>query len=130
MSWFKKAQIVPEQTPVSGNPLDGMIPAQAKKVVNNKIIPHDRIKGFFSDENWAGIQQIWDAFNNAGLNWSITNSEYTNDGGVPTGKTWNIQIDFTNKRGQPMSIFGVVRAAGAGTVEEPLDRYDIVAYFA
>ena len=135
MSWFKKAQEQPvdfnpdQVTPAApANPLDGMTPAQAKKAVN-RVIPHEQIKGFFSDESWQGIQQIWNAFNDAGLNWNIMDTQYSNDQGVPTGKTWQVQVDYTDRRNKPMSIHGVVRAAGAGSVENPLERYDIVAYF-
>ena len=49
--------------------------------------------------------------------------------GNPNAKTWYVQVDYNDKRGRPQSIYGRVRAAGAGTVEDPLSRYDIVAYF-
>ena len=74
-------------------------------------------------------QKNVDLFNDSGLDWNITGSNYDNDQGVPTGKTWQVQVDYIGRGGKPTSIHGVVRAAGAGTVEHPLERYDIVAYF-
>lgn len=137
MNWYKQGQEVPidfspdiETPALTGpvNPLDNMTPAQAKKAAN-KAIPHDRIKGFFTDKSWQGVQRIWDAFNEAGLNWGIMGSEYSNDNGVPDGKNWQVEVTFTDKRGNPATIYGTVRASGAGTIEDPLSRYDVVAYF-
>lgn len=112
------------------NPLDGKSNAQARAIVNRKIIPQERIKGFFTDDSWEGIQQIWNAFSAAGLDWNIMGSNYypTDSGHPMGGKIWNIEIDFTNNRGRPTKLHGTVTAAGAGTVEDPLARYDITAY--
>lgn len=111
------------------NPLDGMSTSQAKKILNNKVIPHEQIQGFFSDDSWQGIQQVWNAFNTAGIDWGITGSDYSNDQGVPNGRTWQVEVNFTDRKGKPSKVYGVVRASGAGSVEDPLDRYDIVSYF-
>ena len=121
-NWYKKAQ--------TSNPLDGKSNAQARDIVNRRIIPQEQIKGFFSDESWQGIQQIWDAFERAGLNWNMAGSDYyPAHGGNPMGgKVWKIEINFTNNRGKPTKLYGTVTAAGAGTVEDPLSRYDITAY--
>jgi len=112
-----------------GNPLDGKSNQQARNIVNRKIIPQEQIKGFFSDDSWQGVQQIWNAFNQAGLDWNIMGSDYCPNGNNPMGgKIWNIQINFTNNKGRLTTLHGTVTAAGAGTVEDPLDRYDITAY--
>jgi len=114
---------------VNPNPLDGKSNQQARTIVNKKIIPQDAIKGFFSDDSWQGIQQIWNAFNAAGLDWNINGSNYYPNGDNPMGgKIWNIEINFTNNKGRPTTLHGTVTAAGAGTVEDPLSRYDITAY--
>ena len=132
MSWYKEAQEEPidfNPNVEPANPLDGMTPAQAKRTLNN-LIPHDQIKGFFDDDSWQGIQQIWNAFNEAGVNWGISDSQYSSDpNSNPNGKTWTVEVAFTDKRGKPSQVYGNVRAAGAGSVENPLARYDVVAYF-
>jgi hypothetical protein len=126
MNWFKTAQT--QSLPASV--LDGKSPAEAKKYLNN-IIPHNQIKGFFSDESWEGVQPIWDIFNSFNLNWEMIDSGYSQDPktGNLLSKRWNIRVSFYDKRGDIISVTGVVVASGAGSVENPLDRYDIVAYF-
>jgi hypothetical protein len=113
-----------------GSPLDGKSNQQARNIVNKKIIPQDRIKGFFSDEGWNGIKQIWDAFSEAGLDWDIMGSDYypSSDGHPMGGKIWKIEINFINNKGKATKLYGTVTAAGAGTREDPLSRYDITAY--
>lgn len=120
---FKKAQ-------VGQNPLDGKSAKQARNIVS-KIVPYDKIKGLFSDKDWSGVSQIWKAFNAYALNWQITKSDYYKDHNdpnaqMPVGKRWTFEIDFTNDKGKPMKLYGSVVAAGAGTVQDPLSRYDIV----
>lgn len=111
------------------NPLDGKSNQQAKRIVNNNIIPHDLIKGFFSDQSWEGVNQIWTAFEQAGLDWNGAGSNYYPAGDNPMGgKIWKFEIHFTNNKGKPTTLYGTVTAAGAGTVEDPLSRYDITAY--
>jgi hypothetical protein len=124
---LKTAKYVKAQVP---NPLDGKSNAQARNIVNKKVIPQEEIKGFFTDDSWQGIQQIWNAFSSAGLDWNIMDSNYypTHDGHPMGGKIWNIEIGFTNNKGRPTKLYGTVTAAGAGTTEDPLSRYDITAY--
>ena len=112
------------------NPLDGKSAKQARAIVS-KIIPYDKIKGFFSDEDWSGIKQIWDAFNRYSLNWQITKADYRKDNSgtndrMPTSKRWSFEIDFTNDKGKPTKLYGQAIASGAGTVQDPLSKYDIV----
>ena len=111
------------------DPLYGKSKQQAIAIVNRKIIPQEQIKGFFSDDSWQGVQQIWNAFNQAGLDWNIAGSDYYPNGNNPMGgKIWKIEINFINNKGKPTILYGTVTAAGAGTMEDPLSRYDITAY--
>ena len=112
------------------NPLDGKSNQQARNIVNKKIIPQEQIKGFFTDESWQGVQQIWNAFNESGLDWNIAGSDYypSHDGHPMGGKIWKIEINFINNKGKETILYGTVTAAGAGTREDPLSRYDITAY--
>ena len=112
------------------NPLDGKSNQQARNIVNKKVIPQEQIKGFFTDDSWQGIQQIWKAFDGAGLDWNIAGSDYypSHDGNPMGGKIWKIEINFINNKGKPTILYGTVTAAGSGTMEDPLSRYDITAY--
>lgn len=118
-----------KQSQNANNPLNGKTKQRAVSIVNNKIIPHDKIKGFFSDEAWEGVNQIWTAFNDHKIDWNISGSEYYPVREVPPqGKVWNFEIEFINNKGRKTTLYGFVIASGAGTVEDPLSKYDIAAY--
>lgn len=121
----KKASVKKAQT--ISNPLDGKSNQQARAIVT-KMIPYDSLKGFFNDKDWSGIKQIWNAFKS--LDWQIISADYYYDNNNPTsrmpaGKKWRFEISFNNNKGKPSKLYGTVVAAGAGTVEDPLSRYDI-----
>jgi len=94
----------------------------------NKAIKNARVGGFFDDEYWRPVQRIWDQFNRMGIPFSITSAEYQKERGTPVSKTWKFEVPFTNERGRPQIVYGQVVAAGAGSVEDPLERYDVTAY--
>ena len=130
MNWYKKAQFDNPSEPQTEkanrlNPLDGMSNDNARRFVRR--IGDPLTKGFFKDEAWENIRKIWDALNQAGIDWTLTGAEYDkNDTSVmPTSKTWKIEIYFTNKNNKPTTLYGTVTAHGAGSVQDPLDRYDI-----
>jgi hypothetical protein len=39
-----------------------------------------------------------------------------------------IQINFINNKNKPTTLYGRIQASGAGTIEDPLSKYDITAY--
>ena len=81
-------------------------------------------KGLFSDTSWQAIQNIWKVLDNIGVDWAMTDAKY--DGKVPPeSKYWKFEINFTNNKGRPDKLYGVVTAHGAGSVEDPLSKYDI-----
>lgn len=86
-------------------------------------------QGFFRDESWQAVRKVWDKFNELGLNWGIIDNYYgrgSNDHTLPPqNKTWKFEIKFTNNKGKPDIIYGTLTAAGGGSVEEPLERYDL-----
>jgi hypothetical protein len=89
-------------------------------------------KGMFSDNSWEAINKIFTKLKEAGLDVELTGTKYgghaDNQHGMPTYKEWTISIPFTNKNGKPTVLAGQITAHGAGSVEQPLDRYDITAY--
>ena len=111
------------------NPLDGKSNQQARTIVN-KLIPHDKISGFYSDKDWSNVNQIFKTFNQYGLDLQIISADYYKDHNNPTsqmpvGKKWKFEISFNNNKGKLTKLYGTVVAAGAGTVEDPLSKYDI-----
>lgn len=109
------------------NPLDGLDKRKASRIVNKALSQHT--KGFFSDTSWQAVQRVWKDLDRAGIDWYLTDNFYSkNREGVPESKTWKFEVKFVNNRGRPAVLYGVLQAAGAGSVDDPLDRYDITAY--
>ncbi len=131
-----KNLLLGEATSTHGSgPIDGKSKTNAKNWVLGKINKHT--KGFYSDQYWTPIHAIWKDFDALRINWHMTESHYESemitfsDGGrhsVPIRKIWSFEIDFLNnigKDGKAAKIHGRITAAGAGSVEDPLDRYDV-----
>jgi len=112
------------------NPIDG----QSNNVAAGKVnkILSDLSKGMFSDNSWEAINRIFEKLRSTGLDVTILNAKYgghaDTSNGMPKYKEWQISIPFTNKVGKPMELVGQITAHGAGSIEQPLDRYDITAY--
>jgi hypothetical protein len=109
---------------------DDLVNISRRKVADlvNKAIKNARVGGFHRDKYWKPINAIWDQFNRMGIPFSITKSEYQTERGVPVSKTWKFEIPFTNERGRPQIVYGQVVASGAGSVDDPLETYDVTAY--
>ena len=119
------------------NSLEGMTNVEARKFVNGLIEPHSR--GFFKDDSWRPVHAIFKALRDASVPYSIESAEY----GVSKGyqetfqgekwknqkdfKEWKFEIEFSNKKGRNTKLYGRIMASGAGSVSDPLERYDIVA---
>ena len=107
--------------------LDGMTPTQAKREVNKLLAFYT--KGLFKDQSWKPIDDIWTALTAAQIDWTMTGAKYDHDEhGVTTSKTWKFYVEFTSRTGSSYRLYGVIVASGAGSVQDPLDRYDVVAY--
>ena len=112
---------------VDTNFLDGMSKQRAKNIVNKLLQRHTR--GFFTDNLWVPVHNIWKELDKSHIHYDIEKSDYQKDrNGTPISKTWKFKIDFENDRGRQNTLWGVVVASGAGTVTDPLSRYDLVAY--
>jgi hypothetical protein len=118
----------------TGLALDGMSNVKARRVVNRILDP--LTKGFFTDNSWQPVQAIWSALSKANINHVMTKAEYTRgrpgqditDSMHNTGKEWKFEVYFTNDKGKFTTLYGIVRAAWAGSVTDPSGRYDLVAY--
>lgn len=97
----------------------------------NKILS-DFSKGIFSDDSWQAVHKIFAKLKEVGLDVELLGAKYggqsDSSGGLPTYKEWQISIPFTNNKGKSVQLIGQITAHGAGTVEDPLSRYDITAY--
>ena len=119
----------PVSTPT---PIDGKSKQSAKNFLYNKVKPftHNRL---YKDDYWQGPKEVFGAFDQLGLNWQIDKSEYrkgekrmAQNPMLDYSKVWYLTIWFDNNRGKQQKINGYVTAAGAGSVEDPLDKYDLV----
>lgn len=107
--------------------LDGMTKVTAKNNVNRLLSRYS--KGFFTDDSWKPVNTIWKAMNAAAINWVMTGSQYReNDEGLPSSKEWKFEVYFDDKNGRHKTLYGIIIASGAGSVSDPLSRYDLVAY--
>ena len=123
-------QLLAEANNVDGsaNSLDGKTKQQAMKIVNKIFAP--LTKGIHTDQYWKGVSAIWDAMSKANVSYTQTGSEYKKDkdSNVNTSKIWNFEVTFNDAKGKEQIIHGRVVASGAGSVKDPLDKYDVVAY--
>jgi len=120
---------------VEPSALNGMSKREAKKFVNGLL--SWGTKGFFTDDNWRPVHDAFKRLRDHGVDYTLTKAEYRTSrdrekmyghGAMPDAKEWKFEIEFENERGRPATLYGIIVASGAGSVEDPLDRYDIVAY--
>lgn len=99
--------------------LKTLIYKSTKKCTYNKL---------YKDNGWKGPQCIWDTFNDLNLNWHITRADYKKDKNevMPNRKEWYFEIMWDNDKGKFSKLGGMLTAAGAGSVQDPLDKYDLV----
>lgn len=121
----RKAQGYMPVTAELANPLDGMSNVKARKVVFNLLHPYS--KGFFTDDAWLPVNAMWKAMSDSGMDWNTISADYDhNSSGIPSSKRWKFDVRFTNDNGRPTILRGTVVASGAGSVSDPLNRYDLV----
>ena len=125
MRILKTADFIENQQMFS--PLEGKTRAQARKIVQN-IINKLPINGLFSDTYWQGPKMVWEALTENNIDWVINNSQYKKDEkGNPISKQWIFEIEFVNQRSKPDKLTGQINAYGAGSIQQPLDKYDMTA---
>jgi hypothetical protein len=109
------------------NSLDGMSKVKATRFVNKLLDKHTR--GFFTDTYWKPIHESFKELSKNNIPYELTESKYTQDSnGNPTTKRWKFTITFSNDKMRYVTLYGLITASGAGTVEDPLSRYDVTAY--
>ena len=131
--YMKEHGLLETALPTTGSPpIDGKTKQNARNWISGKS--RNITSGFFRDDYWQPIQKLWKEFDKLELNWNSTGNKYHeeevmfSDGSkhyVPMRKVWNFEIRFINNRDKNDVIYGVVTASGAGSVEDPLSRYDV-----
>lgn len=117
-----------------GTPSTNLIDGQSNNVAASRVnkVLAELSRGMFSDESWQAINKIFEKLSSLGLNVTVTSAKYGGHAdtqtGMPKFKEWQISIPFTNNKGKPVQLVGQITAHGAGSIEQPLDRYDITAY--
>lgn len=110
---------------VRRNPLDGKTKVSAKNYIYNKIIK-SRFNGIFHDSFWSPIQDFFKEIRAMGIDFEVNDQVYTKDErGNPSSKKWYCVVSFKDKLGKVKYIQMTVTAFGAGSVKDPLDRYDV-----
>lgn len=89
----------------------------------NKIF-RKHTQGFFTDEYWKPIMDTLNELREVGWKYELKSVEYGHENGIPVRKTWMIEIEFGVKK----PFYGIIVASGAGSVHNPLERYDVTAY--
>ncbi len=104
-------------------PLNGMSNERARKFVA-KIARSGYHNGIYNDDFWDGKNGILKALGDAGIDYDLISAQYSPE--FPnTWKEWKLKFTFDNDRGIQKEMIGTIIAAGAGSVEQPLDRYDM-----
>ena len=88
---------------------------------------HRHTKGFFRDSGWNPVHKTFKELSRHGVDYVIKSSDYYWDQGKMSGKVWRFEVEFYNDKGRPTTLYGTITAAGAGSVKDPLDRYDLTA---
>jgi len=98
-----------------------------KQTIKNRInnVIYDNTKGFYNDEDWSGVKNVFNQLENKGYEVTIMDQYYDNSQGFMSLKKWIfIVTDKINK----FAFQGVLNAHSAGTVNDPMSRYDISCY--
>ena len=116
----------------TGSAIDGKSKSAAQNHLYKQIKPFTHNK-LYKDDYWEGPKNIWTLFDKMGLNWQIDKSEYRKgqkrmgeDPMLDYSKVWWFTIWFDNNKGKQQKFRGYLTAAGAGSVSDPLEKYDVV----
>lgn len=117
---------------LESDPLEGKSKSNAKNWVIGKV--NKFTKGIFSDQYWAGQQRIYKELDYQGIRWVPTGAMYEHEtvtlpdgqrASVPYRKIWTFEIQFVNNKDKEDVLYGRIVAAGAGPIDDPLDKYDL-----
>ena len=98
--------------------------AQLRNVVNKYVC--NAAMGIFSDEYWHGHNIVIDNLSGCGVVAILLSAEYKWYDAtlpMPNAKEWLYEVTDGKH-----TVFMLITASGAGSVSDPLSKYDITAY--
>lgn len=102
--------------------LDGKSKVSAKNYIY-KLVDKE-LKGFYTDEYWTPINNIFKILQSNNIEYVIDSTKYDNEV-PPKSKTWYFTIEFLDNKGKKQTLVSQLKAHGGGSVQDPLDRYDL-----
>jgi len=123
---MKLKQFIKQSNASTGLGADGLTKSRIKTLIykETKKCTHNKL---YKDSYWEGPKCIWDTFDKLNLGWTMLDSKYRHDkDGKPNAKEWKFEIHWHDKNMNYKTTGGYLVAAGAGTVEDPLSKYDLV----
>lgn len=117
---------IKEESVDQKSPIDGKSKPSVVNWLRKSIDPI--VSGFFTDNSWAPIQNVREFMGKNNIDFSIISSEYKKyqDGShLNDAKQWKFEIKFVNNKQKLSVINGIITAHGAGSVSDPLSRYDV-----
>jgi len=121
---MKLKKYLTEATGMGG---DGLSKAKLGTLIRKKI--GKKAQGIFKDDYWKGVKAVFKAFDDLDLNWQTdkveTQTNNKENGRMYDTKVWNFTIFWEDNKGKHKKTHGVVTAHGAGTNDQPMEKYDV-----
>lgn len=124
----KLRQVLSElYTDFDENAISESLKGYSKQKAISKIrgLVDSHVRGIFTDDAWKPVNTVFTILRDNGIKCNITSSEYQKENGIPIRKIWAFNITFINDKQRPIILHGRIVAAGAGSVQDPLDKYDV-----
>lgn len=103
--------------------IPNITPAKLKSQMYNVISKYNSI---YKDNSWEYIHKMTAGLEKILPNLALIEAKYRHDDmGVPNGKRWTYAGVIEDNKKNKYVVIADVSAHGAGSVEDPLDRYDI-----
>jgi hypothetical protein len=98
-------------------------PAKLKSQMYKVVSKYNSI---YKDNSWENVTKMVNELERILPNLSVVEAKYGHDEyGVPCRKFWTYAGAIDNGKGKKYAVIADVTAHGAGSVDDPLDRYDI-----
>lgn len=109
------------------SPLNGREKRSAANWIYKNVVANT-LSGIFKDDSWQPVHAFFKKLEQQNITVSMEGADYQHNAqGQPSSKQWKFTIPFVNKRGTEDKLHGTITAHGAGSVKDPLDRYDVTA---
>ena len=79
---------------------------------------------FYTDDSWAPVTEMIREINSSVPILDMISSDYDNEQ-PPKYKRWKFVGNFKDPNGKNRKSYATITASGAGSVEDPLGRYDL-----